>query len=145
MNNHQVAKAWANQTKAHGKGSNFYFEGATIYSYGPHFPIALLTKNNAGATVALMTSRTYSKSTQRHTSLVRMALHFANIPVFFVPEITRYGTYDLAAARGAYLQNARDAFRKAARSRNYKFEHLERAAMLEREAEKLTQNFAVFN
>ena len=31
---------WANQARDGAKGSSFYFNGDTIYSYGPHFPIA---------------------------------------------------------------------------------------------------------
>lgn len=41
MNNQQVAHAWANGTKTSGRGYHFYFEGASIYSYGAHFEIAV--------------------------------------------------------------------------------------------------------
>lgn len=37
MNNSMVAHLWANEKKESGKGSNLFFEGRSIYSYGYHF------------------------------------------------------------------------------------------------------------
>lgn len=34
MNNSMVAHLWANESKESANGSNFYFEGESIYSYG---------------------------------------------------------------------------------------------------------------
>lgn len=34
MNNSMVAHLWANEMKEFANGSNFYFEGESIYSYG---------------------------------------------------------------------------------------------------------------
>ena len=36
MNNSMVAHLWANEMKEFANGSNFYFEGESIYSYGSH-------------------------------------------------------------------------------------------------------------
>jgi hypothetical protein len=70
MNNSQISHAWAHQTKPNGKGSNLFFEGDTIYSYGYHFPIA--KKVNSGT--VLFTSRSYSNTTAGHKSLVARAI-----------------------------------------------------------------------
>lgn len=34
MNNSMVAHLWANEKQESANGSNFYFEGESIYSYG---------------------------------------------------------------------------------------------------------------
>lgn len=70
MNNSQVAHVWAQQSKESGKGSNFFFEGETIYSYGYHFPIARFIDNNT----VLMTTRGYSVTTSQHIGYVGQAL-----------------------------------------------------------------------
>jgi hypothetical protein len=70
MNNQQVAHLWASGSKASGKGSNFYFEGDTIFSYGPHFPIARRITEG----FYLITERGYSNSTSRHISYTRRAI-----------------------------------------------------------------------
>ena len=71
MNNKDVAKAWWNCQDANEcrRGSNFYYEGDTIYSYGSHFPIAV---RHRGYT--LCTTRGYSNSTARHMSYVRQVM-----------------------------------------------------------------------
>lgn len=74
MNNNEVAHLWANQSRKEAKGSHFYFEGDTIYSYGPHFPIArLFTHPASGKTCVLFTSEGYSVTTTRHKSIVLSA------------------------------------------------------------------------
>jgi hypothetical protein len=75
MNNMQVAHLWANQSKQSAKGSNFYFEGPALYSYGPHFCVAKI-KEIDGARVALFNPRRYSQSTGRHQAYAsRAAVH----------------------------------------------------------------------
>jgi hypothetical protein len=69
-----VAHVWAQQSQATGRGSNFYFEGPTIYSYGRHFPIAKVVINAKGESAVLFTNRKYSISTSRHISYARNAL-----------------------------------------------------------------------
>lgn len=39
MNNSMVAHLWANEKQESANGSNFYFEGESIYSYGRHFEV----------------------------------------------------------------------------------------------------------
>jgi len=44
MNNSQVAHIWANQSKTIAKGSNFFFNHKSIFSYGHHFEVARLVQ-----------------------------------------------------------------------------------------------------
>jgi hypothetical protein len=88
MNNREVSHLWAAQSRPRAKGSNFYFEGATIYSYGPHFPIAtihkrkvkgaLFEKDNPACRFVLFSPERYSASTNRHQHYARCAVSHLN-------------------------------------------------------------------
>jgi hypothetical protein len=82
MDNKQVAHLWANKSRERAKGSSFYFEGDTIYSYGAHFPIARHLRG-----VVLFTSKGYSSSTARHKSYVRNAIN--HLESFTVDDVTK--------------------------------------------------------
>lgn len=73
FNTNEVAHVWANQLQndARNQQGNFYFEGKTIYSYGGHFPIAVLTGENNH--FCLFTTRSYSNTTSKHIQYVRRA------------------------------------------------------------------------
>jgi hypothetical protein len=61
-----VAHLWAHQSQDSARnGSNFYFNGDTIYSYGSHFPIAKHIETKRGRAV-LFTTRDYSVTTSGH-------------------------------------------------------------------------------
>lgn len=83
FSNDQVAHLWANRSRDSAHGSNFYFEGDTIYSYGSHFPIARHYKG-----VILFTTQGYSVTTARHISEARNAIP-SSVEVFHVKEPTR--------------------------------------------------------
>lgn len=70
MNNSEVAHVWAQQTKARATGSNFYFEGPHLYSYGRHFMVGRILPSG----VAVLTSRSYSVTTARHIIYARQAV-----------------------------------------------------------------------
>ena len=82
MNARQLAHIWAQRTKKSGSASNFYFENNTIFSYGPHFPIARFVDHN-GHTCVLFTTRGYSSSTSRHIGCARGAIP-SSMSVFHV-------------------------------------------------------------
>lgn len=66
-----IAHLWANQLQDEAINSgNFYFNGKTIYSYGNHFPIAVISEDNK---TVFFTTRTYSNTTANHISVVRQA------------------------------------------------------------------------
>lgn len=48
MNNSMVAHLWANEKQESAHGSNFYFEGESIYSYGRHFEAGRIVRNKRG-------------------------------------------------------------------------------------------------
>lgn len=48
MNNSMVAHLWAHEQEESASGSNFFFEGASIYSYGHHFEVGRIVKNKQG-------------------------------------------------------------------------------------------------
>lgn len=63
MNNAMVAHLWANEKKGSAKGSNFYFEGDSIYSYGHHFKAGRIVRNKHGKRAYLVNTTYYSKTT----------------------------------------------------------------------------------
>lgn len=74
MNNTQVAHLWANQAKPSAKGSNFYFDGPALYSFGSHFCVGRIVKNKRGEKAFLLNSASYSISTSRHQTYARRAI-----------------------------------------------------------------------
>ena len=72
----EVAQLWLKQEQSDARskgGGTMYFEGATIYSYGSHFPIARITKAPNGEEVVLLTTRKNSMTTNSHIAVVRSA------------------------------------------------------------------------
>jgi hypothetical protein len=82
MNNRQLAHLWANKSRESARGSHFYFERETIYSYGAHFPIA---RHHNG--VVLFTTGSYSVSTAKHINFARSAC--THLTVYHVADPTR--------------------------------------------------------
>lgn len=76
MNNKTIAKLWATQAKQTAKGSNFYFEGTRLYSYGYHFLVAEIIDGKA-----IFNPDRYSRSTSRHQRYARLACHYAGLEV----------------------------------------------------------------
>lgn len=74
MNNSMVAHLWANEKKESGKGSNFFFEGRSIYSYGYHFEVGRIVRNKCGEKAYLLNDKYYSSFTCEHQRCVRSAI-----------------------------------------------------------------------
>lgn len=70
MNRTQVADAYASQSKPEARASALYFEGKIAFSYGEHFPLAIIT----GPKAATVNADTYSNTTGRHKGMIRRAL-----------------------------------------------------------------------
>lgn len=81
--NDMVCHLWANRSQEQARNSNgsLYFNGAIIYSYGHHFPIA----RHLGSCI-LFTTECYSITTSQHKSKVRNAIP-RSIPVFYVNDV----------------------------------------------------------
>ncbi len=73
MNRQQLAQQFARQEK---KTGNLFFEGQVCYSYGRHFPIAVLRGSHA-----FYNSDSYSPSTSRQQSAIRNALVSAGFTI----------------------------------------------------------------
>jgi hypothetical protein len=58
-------------------GFNMYYRDSTIYSYGPHFPIARFATGPNGERAVLFTDHGYSISTSKHIGYVRRALGYS--------------------------------------------------------------------
>lgn len=69
-----VAHLWANEQKEAAYGSNFYFEGASIYSYGRHFEAGRIVRNKRDEKAFLINQCSYSSSTSKHQCYVRHAI-----------------------------------------------------------------------
>lgn len=71
----EIAHVWAHQQQEEGRvqTGNFYFEGRTIYSYGRHFPIAVIDENDSN--IVYFTTDTYSNTTTGHIHAVRAAIN----------------------------------------------------------------------
>lgn len=71
----ELPHIWANQQQDEARAGSFYFKGATIFSYGSHFPIATIEGGNV-----LFTMRSYSNTTAKHISKARQAIsHIAGL------------------------------------------------------------------
>mgnify|MGYP001382625090 CR=1 FL=1 len=84
MNNAELFHRWANRVKDHGKSGNVFYEGPVLYSYGHHFPLAVLTskKTAEGREIVLVNSRKYSVTTGKHKGMaVSASRHKAHIYV----------------------------------------------------------------
>ena len=91
--NSTIAELWATQAQHHARNKrhNFYFTGKTIYSYGKHFPIAII-EEKFGRSFVIYNSRGYSRTTNRHQSAVcwEIRLHLARLPRLELP-LAGYG------------------------------------------------------
>lgn len=110
-----VAHIWANRSKERVKGKNMFFEGDTIYSWGPHFRIAKHITNARGERAVLFTSRSYSQSTGQHKSEVRSAA--SHLTIFMVND-EHWGNHELA--RQEFQTRYDDAVQAARRASVYK-------------------------
>lgn len=74
MDNSMVAHLWANEKKEYAYGSNFYFEGDSLYSYGNHFKIGRIVRNEQGQRAYLVNLDKYSTSTAKHQNYMTRAI-----------------------------------------------------------------------
>lgn len=90
--NAQLAHSWANSLQEDGRGSNMFFNGYTIYSYGAHYEIAKFVTAKNGQKVCFVNSNGYSNTTAKHTAHVWNAIP-DGIPTFKVPFISGSSYY----------------------------------------------------
>lgn len=82
--NREIPHLWAHATQDHARGSNVFFRGAVIYSYGEHFPMGIRFTGKGKAPVFVLTDERYSSTTAKHQSYVRQAVYGT---VLYVPNL----------------------------------------------------------
>lgn len=116
MNNSMVAHLWANEKQESANGSNFYFEGESIYSYGSHFEVGRIVRNKRGEKAYLINDIYRSSSTSKHQYHVRGAIPTGS-KVFSVGyNMSNTGNMTFVTSR---LESIKDAIEK------YKFARTE--------------------
>ncbi len=142
MNNSQVAHLWANQSKTIAKGSNFFFNNKSIYSYGHHFEVSRLVQTEKkNKTIALFEPRTYSISTSKHQGYARNAVHGLyesfdfNLPSY---DLTRD---DFLRAFNRFGNIVIDSLKKSKRAIKYKDWHVRNAVNAVEQWNKLKAYF----
>lgn len=81
MNRTSIVRNFANCYPLRGKASNLYYDGPVAYSYGAHFPLAVITTEPGGPRTATVNVDKYSPSTSRHQSAMRHALREAGYAI----------------------------------------------------------------
>lgn len=122
-NHNEVAHIWAQQTQQHGRASNMFFYGSSIFSYGEHYTIAKFQENGS----VLINSETYSVSTSKHASIVRGSIP-DSIKTFEVPSTgsERYERSDRTNLKH-YASKFAFYIKKASKARKYLDLYLTRA------------------
>ena len=140
----EIAHLWAHQTQsdARNQQGNFYFTGATIYSYGSHFPIAKHVTNKRGKKAILFTTRSYSNTTGGHIAAVRQAIP-AGVTVFKVYSIQDWQAFKHAENLKAFADVAKDKVETAKRSRKNGSSELAAAFGLQQTAIEYGKFFSV--
>lgn len=143
-----LAHTWASGEYTYGRSGDrrMHFEGATLYSYGNHFPMAVLFTGKDGAGYALQNDSNYSPSTGKHMSLMRSAVRHKtdvlDVPTELLKDFSRLISRNgqeleawekssmlaLDSLYGHVLKCAKarivDSHGKAKRARSYKQMHL---------------------
>lgn len=120
MNNSMVAHLWANEKKESANGSNFYFIGTSIYSYGSHFEAGRIVRNKRGEKAYLINDEFYSSSTSTHQGLVRSAIPTGS-KVFSVGyNISNTGNMVFVTSQLESIKTAIEKYKKARTELSYR-------------------------
>lgn len=134
--NYELAHVWAHDWARIGNGRNagdsFYFQQNTIYSYGPHFPIATIMPDHThchGGQVVMFTREGYSNTTAKHINHVSGAV--SHMLRFDVPNLnpeTPAQHYENWQALRSDLNEVRNTINNSRKLSDYLVEHADRAA-----------------
>jgi hypothetical protein len=116
VSNSEIPHLWAHkrQPSARNGKDSFYFKDETIFSYGPHFPIA---KHLPGGAIAF-TRRTSSPTTNGHMNAVRRAIP-QGVTVVYVLRPTE----PAVSQREAHEKLVEEALKLAAKARKHAESH----------------------
>lgn len=113
MNNYMVAHLWANEKKESARGSNFFFEGESIYSYGYHFEVGRIVRNKRGEKAYLLNNEYYSTSTSAHQRYIYGAIPTGS-KVFSVGyNMSNTGNMALVTSQLESIKDAIEKYKKA--------------------------------
>lgn len=113
MNNSMVAHLWANEKRESANGSNLYFEGESIYSYGRHFEVGRIVRNKRGKKAYLINDEYYSSSTCKHQSYVHNSIPTGS-KVFSVGyNMSNTGNMAFVTSRLESIKDAIEKYKKA--------------------------------
>ena len=134
---YEVAKSFTGKRNTKTRGFNVWHNGATIFSYGEHFPIAHHTRDAHDRPCVMLTTRGYSVSTAKHIGIVWKALDYGTgvHTVYWVDDVLakHKGEHEQnIAAMKAEAETLRD---KATRARVHGDSYREQAQALEDRAE----------
>lgn len=119
MNNSMVAHLWANEKKESANGSNFYFIGTSIYSYGNHFEVGRIVKNKRGEKAYLLNNEYYSSSTCKHQCCVLDAIPTGS-KVFSVGyNMSNTGNMAFVTSRLEFIKEAIEKYKKSRTELSY--------------------------
>lgn len=111
MNNSMVAHLWANEKKESGKGSNLFFEGRSIYSYG--FEVGRIVRNKCGEKAYLLKDEYYSSFICKHQRCVRSAIP-TDSKVFTVGyNMSNIGNMAFVTSKLESIKDAIEKYKKA--------------------------------
>lgn len=70
-----IAHLWAHEKRESAYGSNFFFRGTSIYSFGSHYEVGRIVRNKRGEVAYLLNNTKYSGTyTERHKALASQAI-----------------------------------------------------------------------
>lgn len=97
--NSKIVHEYAHQIFTGGKGSNLFYEGPTLYSYGHHFPICHIAIGHDGENLLFWNPESYSISTAKHKAKAWNATRHINriiVPDIHAATILRTNADDIA-------------------------------------------------
>lgn len=113
MNNSMVAHLWANEQQDSATGSNFYFEGVSICSYGHHFEAGRIVRNKRGEKAYLINGCSYSNSTSKHQRYIRRAIPTGSTVFYVGYNMSNYGNMLFVVNQLEVIKNSVERYKKA--------------------------------
>lgn len=119
MNNSMVAHLWAHEQKESASGSNFFFEGTSIYSYGHHFEVGRIVKNKQGKKAYLINEDYYSVTTGKHQRYVRNAIPTQAMVFSVGDNISDTGNMRFVASKLESIKKSIEKYKRAKTELSY--------------------------
>lgn len=121
MKNSMVAHLWANEKQESAYGSNFYFIGASIYSWGNHFEAGRIVRNKRGEKAYLINDEYYSSSTSQHQAYIRSAIPSGE-KVFNVGyDISNIGRMSFVVKQLEIIKKRAEEYKRVRTEINYRY------------------------